>query len=80
MSSQLHQEGWISVPIDPKYEARAKEIRQERDQQYGNIFTEANTDERWVGDLGEMAFNSWLKHEGVHDAEWIIDNAAEAPT
>lgn len=79
MNSLTHSEGWISVQVDPKYEARAKEMRHERDQQYGNIFTEEETDERWVGDLGEMAFSSWLKHEGVLDATWILNNAAGQP-
>lgn len=79
MNSQVHQQGWISVSIDPQYETRAREVRQERDRQYGNIFTEAETDERWVGDLGEIAFSSWLKHEGIHNAKWITDNAAGQP-
>lgn len=48
--------------IAPEYEERAKQMRAERDRQYGNIYTEAATDERWVGDLGEMVFNSWFKH------------------
>lgn len=51
----------------------------ERDGQYGNIYIEQRTDERWVGDLGEMVFDSWLKHEGVEGYEWILDEAAGKP-
>ncbi|MFC4160727.1 hypothetical protein [Chitinimonas lacunae] len=43
-----------------------------RNRQYGNIYAEAATDERWVGDLGEMVFNSWLKHEGIQGFEWVL--------
>lgn len=51
--------------IGPEYEERAKQIRAERDRQYGNIYVEAATNKRWVGDLGEMVFNSWLRHESI---------------
>lgn len=65
--------------IAPQHEARARQIRTERDLQYGNIYTEAATDERWVGDLGEMVFNSWLKHEGIQCFEWVLNDAAGQP-
>lgn len=54
-------------------------MRAERDEQYGNIYTEAATDERWVGDLGEMVFSSWLKHEGIRGFEWVLNDAAGQP-
>jgi|GEM_PF-2997143 len=78
-NSQLHSQGWISVTILPKHEERAKRMRAERDQQYENIYVEADTDERWVGDLGEIVFDSWFKHEGVSDCEWILNDAAGQP-
>ncbi|MGU2008106.1 hypothetical protein ACSEQB_01605 [Pseudomonas aeruginosa] len=78
-NSQVHPQGWISLLIAPEHEERAKQMRAERDRQYGNIYTEAATDERWVGDLGEMVFNSWLKHEGVRGFEWVLDDAAGQP-
>ncbi|RPD94007.1 hypothetical protein BBB56_21875 [Candidatus Pantoea deserta] len=78
-NSQIHTQGWISVLIAPKYEEQARQIRAKRDRQYGNIYTEAATDERWVGDLGEMVFKSWLKHEGVHEFTWVSDDAAGEP-
>jgi len=68
-NSQVHPQGWISLSIAPEHEARAKQIRTERDRQYGNIYTEATTDERWVGDLGEMAFNSWFKQGSSQKTE-----------
>lgn len=78
-NSQVHLQGWISVNIQEEHENRAKRIRAERDQQYGNIYVESDTDERWVGDLGEIVFNSWLKHEGVRGFEWVLDDAAGKP-
>jgi hypothetical protein len=79
MSSYKDSNGWIFVEIPPKFELQARELRAERDLQYGNIFTEQSTDERWVGDLGEIAFKSWLKHSGVVDFEWIKNDAAGKP-
>ena len=77
--SQTHPEGWISLYIAPEFEVRAKEIRAERDKKYQNLYEESATDERWVGDLGEMVFNSWLKHEGLEGFSWILDDAAGQP-
>lgn len=78
-ASQLHPQGWISVPVSVHFEEKAKAIRADRDRQYGNIFTEEATDERWVGDLGEIVFNSWLKHNNIADFQWILDGTAGAP-
>ena len=78
-NSQTHGEGWISLSIDPAHEAWARKMRAERDLQYGNIYPEASGDERWVGDLGEKVFNSWLKHEGIEGFEWVLDDAAGKP-
>ena len=39
-NSQVHPQGWISLLIAPEYEERAKQMRAERDRQYGNIYTE----------------------------------------
>lgn len=49
------------------------------DQQYGNIYQEASTDIRWVGDLGEIVFNSWLKASGLTGFGWHQDNTAGKP-
>lgn len=59
--------------------SKAEEIRRDRDEKYGNIYEEVDTDLRWVGDLGEICFNSWLKHQGMKEFGWHIDNAAGKP-
>ncbi|EKB9358984.1 MULTISPECIES: hypothetical protein [Gammaproteobacteria] len=78
-NSQLHPQGWISVGIDPKQEDRAKRLRARRDLKYRNIFIEADSDLRWVGELGEWVFKSWVNHEGLLGFVWILDNAAGQP-
>jgi hypothetical protein len=70
MTSELHPNGWISVPVSPSHEDWAKRTREERDQQFPNLYEEQDTDARWVGDLGELAFSGWLKHEGVQGYRW----------
>lgn len=65
--------------IAPEFEEQAKQMRATRDRQYGNIYTEAATDKRWVGDLGEKVFKSWFKHEGIQGFKWVLDDAAGAP-
>lgn len=77
--STQHANGWISVPIDPRFETKAQKMRAVRDKMYGNIFTEKDTDLRWVGDLGEMVFNSWLAHLRIPGVEWIVDEASGKP-
>ena len=79
MNSELHKTGWISVEVSQGNENRARATRSERDREYGNIFAETTTDERWVGDLGEMVFNSWFKHNGIEGYQWILEGTAGAP-
>lgn len=74
--NQAHPVGWISVDVSHEHENIARGVRAERDKRYGNIFKEATTDERWVGDLGEMVFDVWLKSEGLEGFAWIQDDAA----
>ncbi len=62
-NSQIHPQGWISLLIAPEHEARAKQMRAERDRLYRNIYSEAATDKRWVAYSGP----SWapiLMHRG----------------
>ena len=79
MNSEVHPEGWIALTITPEHEEQAKLVRAERDRRYPNIFHEEDTDKRWVGELGEWAFNSWLNHERIEGFDWIRDNAAGKP-
>lgn len=54
---------------------RAKAMRARRDARYGNIYASRDTDERWVGDLGEMCLDAWLEAEGIgHD--WLAGDEA----
>ena len=59
--------------------AKAGEIRKTRDEQYGNIYQEVDTDLGWVGDLGEICFNNWLKSKGLTGFIWHLNNAAGKP-
>lgn len=70
------ENGWIIIEVVPEAIKRAKAIRAERDQRYGNIFEEEDTDLRWSGDLGEIYFDRWLRHEGVQDYQWITEAPA----
>jgi hypothetical protein len=74
--SQIHPSGWISVDVAQEHEKQSRDVRADRDRQYGNIFKEAKTDERWVGDLGEMVFDAWLKSKRVNGFVWIQDDVA----
>ena len=78
-ASELHPEGWISVPVAENFELRAKAVRAERDRLYGNIYQEQDTDARWVGDLGEHVFDSWFKHNKIAGYNWIQEDSAGAP-
>lgn len=78
MSSEINQFGWIILNVPVSAEKKAIEFRKRRDEQYGNIYPEEETDARWVGDLGEFVFKSFLTNQGVskNSYEWILDNAA----
>jgi hypothetical protein len=57
--------------------AKAKEIRERRDKLYGNIYREVASDQRWVGDLGELCFSCWLSLRKV-SFTWLDADAAAA--
>lgn len=63
MGSKVVPQGWICVDVLETNEQWAKDMRADRDRQFGNIYREEDTDVRWVGDLGEKAFDSWLRKE-----------------
>lgn len=75
----VHENGWVSVSASVEAEQKAMRLRAQRDEQYGNIFDELETDCRWVGELGEAAFNAWLRRLGCANYEWIQDEAAGKP-
>jgi hypothetical protein len=78
MSSKINQYEWIILDVPQWAEDRAIEHRKRRDEIYGNIYGEESTDERWVGDLGEYVFKSFLNSRNVDKAtsKWILDEAA----
>ncbi|WP_018414921.1 hypothetical protein [Teredinibacter turnerae] len=57
---KLNNYGSIVLDVDEAHEQQTREFRAKRDRLYGNIYSERETDERWIGDLGEFAFKSWL--------------------
>lgn len=65
--------------ITAEQEQKAQEIRKKRDEQYGNIYNEEDSDLRWVGDLGEICFNAWLKNNNIQEFSWHLNNAAGKP-
>jgi hypothetical protein len=74
----LNPAEWVSEPVSDAVVAEAQRIRAERDARYGNIFAEAESDLRWVGEVGEICFDRWLQRQGV-EREWILDHAAGRP-
>jgi hypothetical protein len=67
----------MSFVVEPADIARAKEIRARRDRRYANLFEEAASDERWVGELGEISFARWLAAERM-PFTWLEDDVAAA--
>jgi hypothetical protein len=70
---------WSFFEIPAAWEKKAQDIRANRDKLYKNIFVEEETDLRWVGDLGEIYFNHWLKENNISGVHWHLDNAAGKP-
>lgn len=70
---------WIYLPVTPAIKTAAQARRAERDAQYDNLFGEAPSDMRWLGEAGEICFNDWLLNQGVQNINWILENAAGQP-
>ena len=54
-------------------------IRAERDKKYGNIYAEEKTDQRWVGDLGEIAVNELFNMMNEKETIWHLDEVTGKP-
>ena len=67
---------WLSYIVSPEWLVEANAIRVERDRRYGNLYVEEQSDERWVGDLGEIAFNHWLWENRVEGVDWVREESA----
>jgi len=70
---------FLNFDITRNLEKQAEKIRKSRDEKYGNIYLELESDLRWVGDLVEICFNSWLKKSNILNYQWHLDNAAGKP-
>ncbi|HEU4555554.1 MAG TPA: hypothetical protein VFS25_22100 [Chitinophaga sp.] len=75
----MSDNSWLTSTVPLEWEIRAKDIRNKRDAEYANIFVEEDTNMRWVGDLGEICFNHWLKANGFTGFHWHLNNAAGQP-
>lgn len=75
----MSEQNWIYFDVSIESERKAIKIRESRDKLYGNIYDEKESDLRWVGDLGEIWFNNWIKECGITDFKWHQDNAAGKP-
>jgi hypothetical protein len=75
----MHREGWIILDIDRNWEVWARNVREQRDRLYGNVFPVQETDERWVGELAEKVFDSWMKHNKIENYHWITADPAGKP-
>lgn len=64
----------ITINVSESTIQKAKEIREERDKKYGNIFPEEESDMRWVGEIGEIVTNSLLSHISKEHTNWILDD------
>lgn len=65
--------------VDSSQISQARLIRQERDEKYGNLYTESSTDERWVGDLGEIVVNDLLKMCSESGTQWHTSDVTGKP-
>jgi len=60
----------VTFDVSDEMIVEAKKIRAKRDEIYGNIYQDRDTDERWVGDLGEIVINHALMLCREYDTIW----------
>jgi hypothetical protein len=65
----------VVLPVKVAWIEQAKRMRETRDEAYRNVFVAKGTDERWVGELGEIVFQAWLDTKKVPH-EWFTDDPA----
>jgi len=61
---------WISIEVGEVVLNRARALRALRDERYGNIFGEAASDMRWIGEVGEIIMAGWLAERHTAGAGW----------
>jgi hypothetical protein len=79
--SEYQRAGLLVYDVPPAWVERAKTWRARRDNDFHDhdVYEREETDERWVGELGEMVFDWWIRSEGVTDLEWITTLPAGKP-
>lgn len=66
----------VTFPVAASDIAMAKAMRQQRDQMYGNIYQERETDLRWVGEIGEIVVHRALMMVDMNRTSWHTKEAA----
>lgn len=68
--NRIRESDWFDVPFSEEEVAEAKKIRQYKDSnRWGDHF---DSDTRWVGHLGEIAFRVWLNQYGFPYKHWDL--------
>lgn len=60
----------VTFDVSDEMIEQAHAMRAKRDEIYGNIYEDRDTDERWVGDLGEIVINHALTLCREHETIW----------
>ena len=71
-------QGWIVVDVVEEAVRKAKAIRTARSHLYDNPNSKPSA-WFWVGDLGEVYVDRWLRYEGVCDYEWFVNDPVGKP-
>lgn len=79
MSAMNPNKDFVSIQVDSVQIKHAMAIREARDARYSNLYTESSTDERWVGDLGEIVINDLLTMCSKSATQWHTDQVTEMP-
>ena len=69
----------VTIDVSEEDINQAKEIRQERDNIFGNIYPESETDQRWSGDLGEIIVNKLFCMCRPLSTDWHLEDVAGKP-
>lgn len=69
---------WVALRPTQEQIDEAKRMRAARDRRYRNVFQARATDERWVGELGEILLHQWLTQHQIR-SQWIVEDAAGRP-
>lgn len=69
----IRKDGLIGLPVDGVVVQHAMSIRHQRDARYGNIFKEKETDIRYVGEIGEIMFDHYLRQFREDLTKWLVE-------